>query len=250
MPRPQKTRHIGALPDCRAFAPEDNPGGEDDAVELYLDEWEAVRLTDLEGCDQAEAAFRLGVARSTYQNILQSARHKIADALVNGKACRIGGGAVTYSRCDVPCCERAVSVPRVGGLPDCEKKEIIMRIVVTYDPHTGEIFQHFGKTSYFKVYDVNDGILKKQHVESTNGQGHAALAGILKEMEAKVLICGGIGAGAQNALSAAGIQIFGGCSGSADDAVKDFLAGNLHYQEDVHCDHHEGHEEEGCHCHG
>ena len=98
-----------------------------------------------------------------------------------------------------------------------EKGEDIMRIAVTYE--NGEIFQHFGHTEEFKVYDVQDGKVVASEVVNTNGQGHGALAGVLTALKADVLICGGIGGGAQMALAAAGIKLYGGVSGSADAAA-------------------------------
>ena len=115
----------------------------------------------------------------------------------------------------------------------------IMRIAVTYE--NGEIFQHFGHTEQFKVYDVEDGNILASEVVDTNGSGHGALAGVLTELNANVLICGGIGGGAQMALHAAGIELFGGASGDADKAVEEFLAGKLAYNPDVKCDHHAHH---------
>ena len=125
-----------------------------------------------------------------------------------------------------------------------------MKLAVTYD--NGEIFQHFGRTSEFKVYDIEDNQVVKAEVISTNGQGHGALAGILQSHNIDTLICGGIGGGAQNALAAAGIALYGGVSGSADAAVEALLAGNLAYNPAVHCNHHghgEGHTcgDHGCH---
>lgn len=127
-----------------------------------------------------------------------------------------------------------------------------MKLAVTYDAKTGEIFQHFGKTETFKVYEVEDGKVKEARVEGTNGQGHGALAGVLKDLGVEALICGGIGGGAQQALTSQGIRFYGGCSGQADQAVADFLAGKLAYQEDVQCAHHEHHDhgEGGCGSHG
>lgn len=85
----------------------------------------------------------------------------------------------------------------------------------------------------------------------TNGSGHGALAGFLVQHGVDTLICGGIGGGAQNALAQAGIRLFGGVSGSADDAVNALLAGNLGYDPDVHCNHHDHHEEgHNCGDHG
>ena len=125
-----------------------------------------------------------------------------------------------------------------------------MRIAVTYE--NGEIFQHFGHTSQFKVYDVEGGKIIACEVVDTNGSGHGALAGVLTSLKADVLICGGIGGGAQMALRDAGIELFGGVSGNADQAVEEYIAGNLAYNPEVKCNHHEHHhgEEHVCGNHG
>lgn len=115
-----------------------------------------------------------------------------------------------------------------------------MRIAVTYE--NGEIFQHFGHTEYFKVYDTEDGNVVSSKVVSTEGNGHGALAGILSAMDVDTLICGGIGGGARSALATEGIELCGGVSGSADDAVKKLLAGELDFDPDVQCSHHGGHD--------
>ena len=116
-----------------------------------------------------------------------------------------------------------------------------MRIAVTYE--NGNIFQHFGHTEQFKVYDVQDGKIVASQVIDTNGSGHGALAGVLSALEADILICGGIGGGAQTALANAGIKLYGGVSGDADAAVQAFLAGQLDFNPDVRCTHHdEGHD--------
>ena len=116
-----------------------------------------------------------------------------------------------------------------------------MRIAVTYAG--GEIFQHFGHTQQFKVYEVENGTIVSSEVVDTNGSGHGALAGVLSQLQADVLICGGIGGGAQMALQQAGIQLYGGCFGYADTVVEDFLAGTLRYNPNVRCDHHDHHGE-------
>ncbi len=117
-----------------------------------------------------------------------------------------------------------------------------MKIAVAYE--NGSVFQHFGHTEQFKVYDVEDGKITGTQVADTEGSGHGALAGMLSELKVDTLICGGIGAGAQNALADAGIRLYGGVSGSADEAVDALLAGTLDFNPDVHCDHH-GHEHHG-----
>lgn len=112
-----------------------------------------------------------------------------------------------------------------------------MKIAVTYD--NGEIFQHFGHTEYFKLYDVEDGRIISSQVIDTNGSGHGALAGVLASNSVDILICGGIGGGAQIALDDAGIRLYGGVSGNADDAVNALLAGSLDFNPDVRCNHHD-----------
>jgi len=113
-----------------------------------------------------------------------------------------------------------------------------MRIAVTFE--NGQIFQHFGHTEQFKVYDVEDGKVAGARVVDTNGQGHGALAGVLKALNVDVLICGGIGGGARAALEANGIQLYGGASGAADEAVAALLGGKLSYDPEVRCSHHDG----------
>ena len=123
-----------------------------------------------------------------------------------------------------------------------------MKIAVTYED--GTIFQHFGHTASFKIYEVEDNDVKTAQVVDTNGSGHGALAGFLKQQGVQILICGGIGGGAQMALADAGIKLYGGVSGDADDAVQALLAGELTYDPNVRCNHH-GHTcgDHGCGSH-
>ena len=120
-----------------------------------------------------------------------------------------------------------------------------MKIAVTYE--NGQIFQHFGHTEQFKIYEIEDHTIISSEVIDTNGQGHGALAGLLKTIGADVLICGGIGGGAQMALADAGIKLYGGVIGSCDAAVEAYLANNLGYNPNVKCDHHDHEHGEGGH---
>lgn len=115
-----------------------------------------------------------------------------------------------------------------------------MKIAVTYD--NGEIFQHFGKTEAFKIYDIEDNKVISSEVIDSNGTGHGALAGLLAEQGVNVLICGGIGGGAQTALKEAGIELCAGAQGNTDRAVESYLKGELE-NSGANCDHHheEGH---------
>ena len=121
-----------------------------------------------------------------------------------------------------------------------------MKIAVTYE--NGQIFQHFGHTEQFKVYEVEDGSVISSRILGSDGSGHSALAALLDGAGIDVLICGGIGGGAQAALTERGIELCAGASGSADEAVAAYLRGEL-VNSGANCTHHEqGHScgEEGC----
>lgn len=119
-----------------------------------------------------------------------------------------------------------------------------MRIAVTYE--NGQIFQHFGHTQRFKVYDIQDNKVTIATTVNTNGSGHGALSDILKKINVDTLICGGIGAGAKKALSEANIKLYGGVTGDADKAVDALLAGTLKFDSDATCDHHGEHHDHDC----
>ncbi len=126
------------------------------------------------------------------------------------------------------------------------RKESDMKVAVTYD--NGQVFQHFGKTEAFKIYDIAEGKIASSEVIATNGTGHSALAGFLAEQNVEILICGGLGDGAQKALADAGIAVFAGAEGEADQVIAALLSGDL-VNSGANCDHHgEGHHcgEDGC----
>ena len=128
-----------------------------------------------------------------------------------------------------------------------------MKIAVTYD--NGNVFQHFGRTEQFKIYEVEDNKVVSSEVIGSNGTGHGALAGLLAGQDVDVLICGGIGGGAQAALAEAGVELCAGAEGNTDEAVEAYLRGEL-VSTGANCDHHheEGHDcgghEEGHSCGG
>lgn len=124
-----------------------------------------------------------------------------------------------------------------------------MRIAVTYED--GQVFQHFGHTEAFKIYDVDEeGKVTFSSVMQTNGSGHGALAGYLGRLRVDTLICGGIGGGAISALEQAGIRVCAGVTGAADDAVASLVAGTLAYGTGANCSHHEHGEGHTCGEHG
>lgn len=119
-----------------------------------------------------------------------------------------------------------------------------MRIAIPYD--NGEVFMHFGRTECFKVYEVEGTEVVSSQLCDTNGSGHSALAGILADLKVDVLVCGGIGDGAQAALADAGIEVCSGAEGNTDEVVAAYVKGEL-VSQGSNCDHHDhDHEEGGC----
>ncbi|MDY6444374.1 MAG: DUF134 domain-containing protein [Bacteroidales bacterium] len=238
MPRPTRSRRIEGYPEHWSFSPDNADDAEE--VILALDEYEAIRLIDRERLTQEQCAARMGVARTTVTAIYENARAKLAQVIVDGKRLRISGGSYQIIRHEM----RQI----------IEKGQTAMRIAVTYE--NGEIFQHFGRTEHFKLYDIEDGTITNEQIAETGGSGHGALAGFLCSAQVDALICGGIGPGAQMALAEAGVTLYGGVSGNADAAAKALAEGRLAYDPDAHCDHHdhagEGHDcaHDGGHCCG
>ena len=224
MPRPQKRRIVSSEPEYSAFNPEGFSSGEE--IVLSLDEYEVIRLVDYERKTHEETGLMMGISRTTVTEIYDRARYRLASAIVNGRALAIRGGSYEIGLRDKEF-EKIMK----------EKGEKEMRVAVTYED--GMIFQHFGHTEFFKIYDIEEGKITASQVVSTNGNGHGALAGFLAENNVDVLICGGIGGGAQMALMHAGIQLFGGVSGDANEAVNNLLNGILAYDPNARCTHHD-----------
>ena len=249
MARPRKFRRVCHYPDNLSFAPVGETPGKEPVI-LTVEEYEAIRLIDHDGCSQEQCAQFMGVARTTVQQIYADARQKLAAMLVEGLPLQIEGGDFRLCDGENPCYRSSCTLRQFRHIHEKPKGEYIMRIAVTYE--NGAIFQHFGHTQQFKVYDVQDGVIVSAQVVDTCGQGHGALAGVLSALKADVLICGGIGGGAQMALASAGVKLYGGVSGEADAAVQAFLEGKLDFNPNVQCNHHDHHHGEGhtCGSHG
>ena len=145
MPRPPRCRRICGTPQVDTFCPDGC--GDSEPILLTLDEYEVIRLVDLEQQTHEQCAAQMDISRSTVQEIYESARRKIAACLVHGKPLHITGG--NYRICggrEAVHCGRCCRMQRANAEKSNKnyKGDSIMKIAVTYE--NGQLFQHFGHT--------------------------------------------------------------------------------------------------------
>lgn len=241
--RPEKPKIIVALPRRCHFSAV--PTTEHElSILLSLEEFETVRLIDYFSLTQEECAARMGVGRGTVQSLYAEARKKIARFLIENQNLSITGGNFEL--------KTSQGNEQATGLKGPEKGCTFMKIAVTYDQ--GQVFQHFGQTTQFKIFEVENGKITNSVIVDSNGAGHGALVGFLHGLGVTTLICGGIGGGARNAFAEIGLDVISGAMGPVDQQVASFLEGHLQTSEEPSCHHeghaHSGHGEDGGHCHG
>ena len=233
MARPKRVRKVSFEPVSKKFTSE-SKGGE---VTLTLDEFESIRLMDYLCLTHDEASSMLNVSRTTVTEIYDQARKKIAKALAEGKSIVIDGGDYEY----------VSPFENVSNESVIKEGDNHMKIAVTFEE--GLVFGHFGHTPAFKIYEVEGKKVVSSTVVPTEGTGHGALAYFLQERGVELLICGGMGQGAVNAMANVGIEVIRGVSGEADKAVEDYLAECLVSDPNAAtCHHHDGEEGHECHC--
>jgi len=205
MPRPISERRLGAPISPRLMKPAGIPARELEEVRLGFDEAEALRLADLEGLYQEAAARSMGVSRQTFGRIIEMARRKTADAILNGKALRIDGGEITIS----------------------EQGANIMKIAVP--SRDGLVDEHFGHCKEFLVFRAEgDKLVAEPTIPSPEGCGcKSGVAAELARAGVSHLVAGNMGEGAVRVLGANGIAVIRGASGDAKSAAQAFLSGSL-----------------------
>lgn len=209
MPRPNKSKKVSRLPQCTSFYAE--KFREENHILLNVEEYETVRLIDYLGMTQEACAASMEVGRGTVQSLYTSARGKIARYLVEGGILKIEGGNYALV-------EEADSSK--GSTPE-EKGDIVTKIAVPWED--GEVFQHFGRAQCFKLYHVSGEKTIHTEILESGGYSRRMLAELLSNQNVKIVICGGIGAGARNALAERGIRLYAGAAGNADSQVASFL---------------------------
>jgi predicted DNA-binding protein (UPF0251 family)/predicted Fe-Mo cluster-binding NifX family protein len=207
--RPVNERRIGLAIPHRVMKPAGVPARELEVLRLGLDEAEALRLADLEGLYQEAAARSMGVSRQTFGRIVESARRKIADAILNGKALRIEGGEIAIR----------------------ERGDTMMKIAVP--SREGLVDEHFGHCKEFLVFSVEGSgpaatLLPEPTIPSLEGCGcKSSVAAELARAGVTHLVAGNMGEGAVRVLGSHGIEVVRGASGSALRAAEAFARGNL-----------------------
>jgi predicted DNA-binding protein (UPF0251 family)/predicted Fe-Mo cluster-binding NifX family protein len=247
MTRPKKCCRIAFMPGVNYFKPAGIPIRFLEEVRLSYEETEAIRLKDIEGLDQSGCAERMNVSRPTAQRIIESARKKIADALLNGKAIRIEGGNYEMVA-DPRCCGAHVNDNCIQNIP--EGKTMNMKIAVVTDDEV-TINRHFGRAQYYMVYTVEDGKItakekraKAGHHHGAENEGdhgchssgphgydtesqnkHASMASTIADCQ--VLIAGGMGMGAYDSLKSYKIEPVITNALQIEAAVKLYIEGKL-----------------------
>ncbi len=206
MARPCCLRRIGCRPKALCFKPAGIPVRALDSVALTLDEVEALRLADLEGHYQEQAAARMRISRPTFARIVEAARRKTAEALIHGKVIRLEGGPVTW-------------------------KGKRMNLVIPVSEDRGldsPVHGHFGSAPCLLAVDTDTMQARAlPNRDRAHAQGACRPVEALGEARPDAVLVGGIGPGALRGLRSAGIAVYRAPEGRAGDAVRLFLDGRL-----------------------
>ena len=237
MSRPLKCRHVASVPGVTYFKPAGIPLRLLQEVCLNVEEAESLRLKDIEGLEQKQAAEKMKVSRPTFQRVLSAARKKLADALLNGKAIRIEGGHFEL--------RNIITEDKVNLK---QAQEDYMKIAVVSDDGIS-VSQHFGRATVYVVATVENGKITHEesrdkmghhHFAAAEGHGsHAGPHGYDAESQSRhgkmasaiqdcqVLIAGGMGMGAYDSMKSYNIQPVVTNVSTIDEAIRLYIEGKL-----------------------
>lgn len=231
MPPKHQTRLVRHRPRFSLFKPAGAPASALEQVSLSLDEYEALRLADYQGLYQEKAANSMGVSRQTFGRIIESARQKVAEALVLGKSLGIEGGPIHFCRSTT--------------------------VIVAMPLKQNEIEDHFGQCKNIALFKSTGlGDIERHDIMVPDSIGcRSSLAPVLALQGVTHLVAGSMGKGVRAAFEANGVQVITGQGGSVDELIRAVLAGELidgaggcdgHDHGDGEAHHHGG----GTCCHG
>jgi predicted DNA-binding protein (UPF0251 family)/predicted Fe-Mo cluster-binding NifX family protein len=241
MPRPRCISNIGFLPQVTYFKPAGVKMADVEEVILRHDELEAIRLKDLLGIPQEEAAVQMNVSQPTFHRLLLSAHEKMAHTVVNGKALRIDGGNVSVDEKFIPPCGwrdvcrhgwKGEDIYQTGDVSTIEKDIGIMKIAITSIDGTmeGMVDERFGRCRKLIIYDPKsksfDVIENMQNFNAPQGAGIQSAQNAINA-GAKTIISGHLGPNAFRVLGAAGIEVYTVSNKTVAQAIKEFEESSL-----------------------
>ena len=222
-------RYARRLDSSRSFKPAGIPKSDLEIVNIMLDEFEAMRLCDYEGLSQTEAALEMQISRATIQRLLQSAREKVVDIVLNNKILEI--------RNDI----RNIKLKGESKM-NIEEKEVKRISFPTSDKVT--VDGHFGHTKEFVIYTIKDNMITKVEYVIPPAHQPGVLPQSLGENFVDVIITGGMGQMAVDLFQRQGIDVVLGATGRIDVNLNEYLGGFLttkgsscQHEPDHTCDH-------------
>lgn len=247
MARPVKFRKVCSMPERSFFGPAGfGPDGRN-IVRMTIDEYETIRLIDLEGFTQEECATQMDVARTTVQGIYNDARKKLAEVIVEGATLFIDGGRYELCNEDAVSCGRGC---RRNGKRSRNMDEKIVKIAVASDDEM--VTNHFGHCKNFNIYHIENGKIVSNNSVFNPGHKPGFLPNFLKDLGVNVIIAGGMGGGAMELFNDNGIEVILGAEGNAREVVELYMKGELISSDSVcheHAHHHD-HDHEHNHDYG
>lgn len=250
MARPRKYRNICGFPANNSFGPLGIEEYENKFIVMPIDQYETIRLIDLEGLTQEECADQMNIARTTVQRIYSEARKNLAESLVKGKVLKIEGGDYKLCNGKGKFCGRGNCQRHRGNmvsLKDEEKEKILMKIAIPVNSKEirTEIGSSFGRAPYFLIYDVEtkESVFVENKATSSPGGAGVIAAQTIVDIKVDALITPRCGQNAADVLNAGKIKLYKSIDGTVEDNIKAFSDEKLDLLEDIHAGFHNHGEE-------
>lgn len=245
MSRPTKNRRVCRLPGTNTFGPVANSAGcpgRESVVVMTIEEYETLRLIDLEKMTQQECSEQMQVARTTVQSIYEKAREKLSDSLVHGKYLQIQGGHFSLCQGDFPphcrrrCCPRLQMSSVSPSTSNPEQKINSMKIAIPVLEDKATVCASFGRTPLFALVDIEANttqFLENSAASSPGGAGIKA-SQILVDQKVSSVLTPRCGENAAQVFNKAGISLYKTQGESLSENIASFKAGILSILSDIH----------------